>query len=75
MSNRLTHSHNGYLITTRCSGTAYNRFEASFTVFPPSNADASWQRFPRCSFATAAAATQDALGIAMALIDQDCLAG
>lgn len=75
MSTRLTSSHKGYLITTRCSSAAYNRFEASFTVFPPSAAGACWQRFPRCSFATAEAATDDALSVAMALVDQDCRAG
>jgi hypothetical protein len=75
MTTRLSTFHRGYLITTRCEGAAHNRFEASFTVSPPSCADACWQRFPRCSFATADAATHDALGVAIALVDQACLGG
>ena len=71
MSIRQTVCHRGYIISTRCSATAYNRFEASFTVFPPVYADARWQRFVRCPFRTAEAATEDAMGAAKAMVDLD----
>jgi hypothetical protein len=74
MSTRLTTYHRGYIITTRCAGAAHDRFEASFTVDPPPHVDASWQRFPRGSFSTAEAATADALGIAIEMVNQDWLA-
>jgi hypothetical protein len=72
MSTRCISFHKGYAITACCSGVAHDRFEASFTVLPPGGADPCWQRFARCSFASADAAIQDAIGVAIALVDQDC---
>jgi hypothetical protein len=73
MPNRHTSSHKGYLITTRCNATVNNRFEASFTVFPPLSPDACYQRFSHLSFGSREAAEADALGMAHALVEQDCL--
>jgi len=71
MSTRQTACHRGHIINIRCSATAYNRFEASFTVFPPVCADACWQRFACGAFRSADAATEDAMGAAMAMVDLD----
>ena len=71
MATKQTTCHRGYIITARCSATEYDRFEASFTVFPPICANACWQRFARRSFLTAKAATEDAMGAARAIVDLD----
>jgi hypothetical protein len=71
MTTTHTSIHKGYRITTRCCSTANNRFEASFTVFPPLGAGACWQQFAQGACKTAEAATAEALGAAMRLVDSD----
>jgi hypothetical protein len=75
MPNSSRFSYKGYYITTRwtelapLSGQAAKRFNASFTVDPMADTEASWQQFPKAVFDTFAGAMANAHKAAMSSID------
>jgi hypothetical protein len=73
MSIHQTTNYKGYVITTRCAATDFDRFEASFTVFPPVGEECLGQQFMRLSCKTSAAATADAYAAALILVESDRL--
>jgi hypothetical protein len=72
MSIRHTSNYKGYVITTRCSATAFERFESSFAVFPPVGADCLGQQFMRLPCRTSAAAMAEAYAAALTLVEEEC---
>jgi hypothetical protein len=61
----------GYRITTRCSETGPESFQASYSVVPPFGGSECWQRFLETISKTAHAATSHAVHAAKRSIEAD----